>query len=807
MEDLGHPSDPETFAKNDVHFMEFDDNDYASMPDAEPGSPSGSETSMVAFERELEEILSPGLQQQQTTAARMASRSGTVPAAPPAQPPSASSSVATTVRVETPSPDGVVRQIRTTPTPTPKKIPGEKGHFDPAWADRQVPKPGGVSDHESSRLVSGSANSQGCCQTPECCERCRKWQAETDQRLRSLEGAIEQTVTERVQEAMEGVWNFLVDEIAKLQKAPQAEVASQRSDSLSVSSLTGTDHPSKLSQRSLKRLSRELSSRDHSRGGHAGPSGPPSEDSDSDSSGSETQSRSTVSRKRETRPTPGTEERSRRSKSSRRSERSSVAFEAPTRPVPNHGSIPMGFEAEEEALGRTASKPLTINSVGAGAAGGYGAYYNTTTMAELRKRHPTPQFSGKVSDWGQFEEDWESYRSLYQIGLHPEVMIDLFKLTLPTGMQETIRLYRQQQPGITYEEVFQRFRKDYQLDNPYDARARWWDHRIQLPRSGHLDLTSFLNWKMRHEALRDKLADFSPHEEYSIIIRALPEHWKRKVAEFEKKLRRDHYWVRLSGISLTARQTRDLLEPHLPDDGRREPTLSEVRVLSNSIEVETRRLAHHEAILSLNGRRVTTKQGSFSLRAVEAKFRLTPERIFSFLRDELRSQESDSALKASVLQPGAPQSQKKVHAVEKGAKKSGADDRRSSQPTANKGGVGPGSSSSTASKGGVDDHRSSPAGAVAGTQVNRVGNGKQHQQSAQGQGKGSGGKEYPKPDPNLPYIPPPDYKGGCWWCYRRRLPDDHDYKSCKGRLAGRAGFEKIKEARARSRSQGPQGGH
>ena len=484
-----------------------------------------------------------------------------------------------------------------------------------------------------------------------------------------------------------------------------------------------------------------------------------------------------------------------------------MAFEAPTRPAPNHGSIPMGFEAEEEALGRTASKPLTINSVGAGAAGAYGAYYNTTTMAELRKRHPTPQFSGKVSDWGQFEEDWESYRSLYQIGLHPEVMIDLFKLTLPTGMQETIRLYRQQQPGITYEEVFQRFRKDYQLDNPYDARARWWDHRIQLPRSGHLDLTSFLNWKMRHEALRDKLADFSPHEEYSIIIRALPEHWKRKVAEFEKKLRRDHYWVRLSGISLTARQTRDLLEPHLPDDGRREPTLSEVRVLSNSIEVETRRLAHHEAILSLNSRRVTTKQGSFSLRAVEAKFRLTPERIFSFLRDELRSQESDSALKASVLQPGTPHSQKKVHAVEKGAKKSGADDRRSSQPTSNKGGVGPGSSSSTASKGGVDDHRSSPAGAVAGTQVNRIGNGKQHQQSAQGQGKGSGGKEYPKPDPNLPYIPPPDYKGGCWWCYRRHIPDDHDYKSCKGRLAGRAGFEKIKEARARSRSQGPQGGH
>ena len=72
-------------------------------------------------------------------------------------------------------------------------------------------------------------------------------------------------------------------------------------------------------------------------------------------------------------------------------------------------------------------------------------------------------------------------------------MIDLFKLTLPAGMQETIRLYQQQQPGITYEEVFQRFRKDYHGDNPYDARDCLWDHRIQLPRNGDPNLISFLN--------------------------------------------------------------------------------------------------------------------------------------------------------------------------------------------------------------------------------------------------------------------------------------------------------------------------
>ena len=88
----------------------------------------------------------------------------------------------------------------------------------------------------------------------------------------------------------------------------------------------------------------------------------------------------------------------------------------------------------------------------------------------------------------------------------------------------------------------------------------------------------------------------------------------------------------------------------MPDDGHCEPVLGNFRVLSNSIEVKTKKAAHHEAILALNGRKVTSKEGSFPLRVVEAKFRLTPEQIFSFLRDELRSQESDSALRSSVLQ-------------------------------------------------------------------------------------------------------------------------------------------------------------
>ena len=123
------------------------------------------------------------------------------------------------------------------------------------------------------------------------------------------------------------------------------------------------------------------------------------------------------------------------------------------------------------------------------------------------------------------------------------------------------------------------------------------------------------------------------------------------------------------------------------------------------------------------------------------------------------------------------------------------------------------------------EKRSQPSlssdGTTGGAQVNRIGDrgdksrrypensrGSDNQRQQAAQGKGAGGKEYPKPNPQIPYIPPPDYKGGCWWCYRRGLSDDHDYKACKGRLAGRAGFEKIKLARTRSRSQGPpQGEH
>ena len=121
-------------------------------------------------------------------------------------------------------------------------------------------------------------------------------------------------------------------------------------------------------------------------------------------------------------------------------------------------------------------------------------------------------------------------------------------------------------------------------------------------------------------------------------------------------------------------------------------------------------------------------------------------------------------------------------------------------------------------KGCVDDRRGSPPatqaahpttaapksktdGAEPGTRVSRVAD------RRDGRSSEKKGKEYPKPDPNLPYMPPADYKGGCWWCHRRALPDDHDYKKCAGRLAARAGYEKIKLAKARGQSQGPQGGH
>ena len=663
-------------------------------------------------------------------------------------------------------------------------------------------------------MVSGRASGKGCCDTPLCCERCRAWQAATDRRLELLEDSIQRSVSEQVDLGMEGLLSFLADQLAeieaRLEKTPKNE---RRSGSFSVSSLTGTDQPSRLSQQSLRRLSRELSSQ--TRGTPADPPGPSSDESDDAPSGSSAQTRSTASRKRVPRPTPGTEERSRRSKSSRRttSELSAVAFEPVTRPAAALETFATAFETEDEGLGRSASRPLTINAVGAGTSPAYGSYYNTSTMAELRKKHPAPQFSGKVADWAKFEEDWESYAALYSIGLHPEVMIDLLKLCLPTGMQETIRLYRQQQPGITFSEVFERFRKDYRLDNPYDARARWWDHRLQLPKTGRLDLTSFLNWRMKHEALRNRVADFSPHEEYTIILRALPDYWKNKVADFEKKLRRDSHWCRLSGLRLEEQQVRDLLDPFLPDDGhRRRPEIAEVRVLSNSIEVETRRLAHHEALLKLSGLKVSTKQGSFPLQIVEAKFRLTPERIFSYLRDELRSQESDSALKSSVLQPGnAPRKVQEIQATK--SKPKPGSDPVTDRPSGKLGSDG--------------DHRGSPkddqaVGATEVMQVGRSGNrpnkskvppskkdGRKDQDSPKEQVRavGGSGKTYPKPNPDLPFIPPPTYTGGCWWCHRRGLDDKHDYKTCKGRLEGRAGYEKIKLARARSQSRGPQGGY
>ena len=111
-------------------------------------------------------------------------------------------------------------------------------------------------------------------------------------------------------------------------------------------------------------------------------------------------------------------------------------------------------------------------------------------------------FSGEVRDWENFVQEWEQYSRLYTIGLLEAVKLDLFKTCLPDRMQKAVLVCQRGHPGISFNDVFERFAADYGLDNPYDARERWLNNKLVLPKSGKLDRTSFLHWQMSHEILR-----------------------------------------------------------------------------------------------------------------------------------------------------------------------------------------------------------------------------------------------------------------------------------------------------------------
>ena len=144
-------------------------------------------------------------------------------------------------------------------------------------------------------------------------------------------------------------------------------------------------------------------------------------------------------------------------------------------------------------------------------------------MQDLRRRCTTPVFSGEVRDWENVVQEWEQYLRLYTIGIPEAVKLNLLKTCLPDQMQKTVLLYQRRHPGISFNDVFERFAADYGLDNPYDARECWLNNKLMLPKSGKLDLTSFLHWQMTHELLRERVPYYSQNEEYQLVMKNLPE--------------------------------------------------------------------------------------------------------------------------------------------------------------------------------------------------------------------------------------------------------------------------------------------
>ena len=66
---------------------------------------------------------------------------------------------------------------------------------------------------------------------------------------------------------------------------------------------------------------------------------------------------------------------------------------------------------------------------------------------------------------------------------------------------------------------------------------------------------------MSHELLRERVPDYSQHEEYQLVMKILPQWGRRKFQDAEKKAQRHSFWIRFSGMTANKKQVKELLEP------------------------------------------------------------------------------------------------------------------------------------------------------------------------------------------------------------------------------------------------------
>ena len=134
-----------------------------------------------------------------------------------------------------------------------------------------------------------------------------------------------------------------------------------------------------------------------------------------------------------------------------------------------------------------------------------------------------PKFSGKKSEWSQFETEWENFINKLSVGqeLTDQLRLGLLETTLdPVTLKELRLIQAQRRDGMVYMEFFAELKGKFDKDKNMGARRIW--QEVQLPNSEKINGETWREFEINFKAAKMNVSDASGEEATRLLMSRLP---------------------------------------------------------------------------------------------------------------------------------------------------------------------------------------------------------------------------------------------------------------------------------------------
>ena len=100
------------------------------------------------------------------------------------------------------------------------------------------------------------------------------------------------------------------------------------------------------------------------------------------------------------------------------------------------------------------------------------------------------------------------------------LLLEIFRSCLDDTDQKLLEIKREQTFDLTFAEFWASLQSMYDMDSVTQNRLAW--EGVKLP-PGELTLERWLSFLMDFQQKRDRVEDRTPHEEYTLLMKSLPE--------------------------------------------------------------------------------------------------------------------------------------------------------------------------------------------------------------------------------------------------------------------------------------------